>query len=66
MAGGAGAPIVTENGSALFAGIGALSTAVTVNFDVPRLVGVPLREPSLAPSVSPVEVARGNAPVQGQ
>ena len=42
-----------ENASELCAGIGALSATITVKFDVPRLVGVPLREPALGSSVSP-------------
>ena len=52
IVGGTGSTTSIVNGSDFETGVGALSVTMTVNMEVPVLVGVPLRDPSF-PSVRP-------------
>jgi hypothetical protein len=53
IVGGGGSVIVIEKGSDCETGGDALSVTVIVDGNVPAIVGVPLRDPSLLPSVRP-------------
>jgi hypothetical protein len=53
IVGGGGSTTVIEKGSDCETGRDALSVTVIVGVKVPALVGVPLKDPSLLPSVRP-------------